>query len=400
MDANNVTHEVFYEVLNDEDFTFINGTSLRNYRQYDSFTIEHEFKLKLYKGARLKLEVIDGKINLPHFRTGSSVDETRYITDLSTIMQKSDGSFQTESGTKVYVDYRQTPILFDGTYYYTYGFKKYAYLSKENIYLYGTEKVQLVFGKKTTQKNFVPLSDVYINEDIETMMNQLEAINKQEKELVLQNKIIYQQIQNLFEMIGAFLNNPNTSSINLEQTQEQLDSYIWQSELYQSNYYQLSLQKAMIESKYEYLIQLQKEQLNDYISDKDGNLLGFDGFGRLVLLQDKKENQIQILYGQDEDKDKILEVQGEKETIRFLYNDKDLLSDIIDANGKKISFSYDINLRMKRIDYPSFNYLTRECSQYQYNSSNQLIQVIDYSKRAFSLSSGIKMTVPVPTIHD
>ena len=55
---------------------------------------------------------------------------------------------------------------------------------------------------------------------------------------------------------------------------------------------------------------------------------------------------------------------------------------------------------MKRIDYPSFNYLTRECSQYQYNSSNQLIQVIDYSKRALSLSSGIKMTVPVATIQD
>ena len=396
MDANNVTHEVFYEVLNDEDLTFINGTSLRNYRQYDSFTIEQEFKIKLHDGVLLKLEVIDGKINLPHFKTGAYENTTLYIYDYTDIIQKSNGFFQTTDGQQITVDYRQTPILFDGTRYYTYGFKTYGQCYYEGQYPYGTKKVRLYVSKKTTQKNFVPLNDVYINEDIETLMNQLETIKNQEKDLILQNKIIFAQTSDLFNQLIAYENNTDGATI----IEDQINQKLWESEIYQSNYYQLSLQKAMIESKYEYLIQLQKEQLNYYISDKDGNLLGFDGFGRLVLLQDKKENQIQILYGQDEDQDKILEVQGEKETIRFLYNDKDLLSDIIDANGKKLSFLYDTNSRIKMIYYPALNHSKRDFSQYQYNSSNQLIQVIDYSKRALSLSSGIKMTVPVATIQD
>ena len=123
----------------------------------------------------------------------------------------------------------------------------------------------------------------------------------------------------------------------------------YQKQLQQLNEYKLAL------------IEEQKKQVNDFIIDKDGNTLGFDGHGRLILVMDAYENKIEVTYGYDKDnKDELLSVSSEMQVIKFYYEDK-MLTSITCNNGNRIIFDIRSNNYLRQLSSPSngkliFNY--------------------------------------------
>ena len=125
-----------------------------------------------------------------------------------------------------------------------------------------------------------------------------------------------------------------------------------------------------------HLIQEQKKQVNDFIIDQEGNSLGFDGYGRLILIQDKYENKIQIEFGYEAvNEGKMLSIFSESQTIKLNYDkETGVLSSIVDSRGQKTRYTYDENENLKSI--------TRD-NEFTY----------------FDYNSGFKVTSPLETIE-
>lgn len=103
------------------------------------------------------------------------------------------------------------------------------------------------------------------------------------------------------------------------------------------NDYQVQLNN-LYELKESY-IEAQKEGVQDYIYDKEGNLLGFDYYGKLVYLSDRYENEISLSYVDD----KLVEISSEKQRIVLHYNKENELDYVVDATGRKTKFKCSSN---------------------------------------------------------
>lgn len=103
------------------------------------------------------------------------------------------------------------------------------------------------------------------------------------------------------------------------------------------NDYQVQLNN-LYELKESY-IEAQKEGVQDYIYDKEGNLLGFDYYGKLVYLSDHYENEISLSYVDD----KLVEISSEKQRIVLHYNKENELDYVVDATGRKTKFKCSSN---------------------------------------------------------
>lgn len=98
------------------------------------------------------------------------------------------------------------------------------------------------------------------------------------------------------------------------------------------NDYQVQLNN-LYELKESY-IEAQKEGVQDYIYDKEGNLLGFDYYGKLVYLSDRYENEISLSYVDD----KLVDISSEKQRIVLHYNKESKLDYVVNSTGRKIKF--------------------------------------------------------------
>lgn len=103
------------------------------------------------------------------------------------------------------------------------------------------------------------------------------------------------------------------------------------------NDYQVQLNN-LYELKESY-IEAQKEGVQDYIYDKEGNLLGFDYYGKLVYLSDHYENEISLSYVDD----KLVEISSEKQRIVLHYNKENELDYVVDATSRKTKFKCSSN---------------------------------------------------------
>ena len=152
-----------------------------------------------------------------------------------------------------------------------------------------------------------------------------------------------------------FLNKQNTSSnlteqytmvaLKVKEAYEQVKQYIVELDtLYKTK---------------EYLIKQQKLLVCDLIIDQNNNSLGFDGYGRLVSIKDKYENEIKVEYGQYKDKDKIMQVFSNKHKLKFVYDEEcDLLKEIIEDSGKTIKFSYNDDKELVSIKHKTGQEIT------------------------------------------
>lgn len=103
-----------------------------------------------------------------------------------------------------------------------------------------------------------------------------------------------------------------------------------------------------LKSQRKALIDEQRKQVNDFILDEEGNTLGFDGYGRLIQIQDQYENKIEIEYGYEEENEgKMLSVYSDRQRIQFQYDEETgLVSSVTNPQGRRTKYVYDENGRL------------------------------------------------------
>ena len=145
------------------------------------------------------------------------------------------------------------------------------------------------------------------------------------------------------------LNLSNSIAILSNRLEQQIEDYAIQLENL-ANYKQ---QLDDLEKKRATLIENQMQSANDFIIDKNGNTLGFDGYGKLIFVQDIFENQLNIIYGYKGDMErKMLMVSFENQSINFNYDkNTGLLKSIIDTRGRNTKFEYNENNELISIKY-------------------------------------------------
>lgn len=114
-----------------------------------------------------------------------------------------------------------------------------------------------------------------------------------------------------------------------------------------------------------------EDKVHDILLDTSNNLLGFDKFGRLILVQDGYGNSIDIVYGSGNDRDKILSVESKLEKIKFEYDDNNFLCRIIDQFGRVVKLNNG-----STNGYSSLS-LTINDNQYQFINSNNIFYIND-----------------------
>lgn len=134
----------------------------------------------------------------------------------------------------------------------------------------------------------------------------------------------YQDESNKFQVasINRQIDEQNTA---LQKVYEKINDY----QVQLNNLYELK----------ESYIKAQKEGVQDYIYDKEGNLLGFDYYGKLVYLSDRYENEISLSYVDD----KLVEISSEKQRIILHYNKDNELDYVVDSTGRKTKFKFSSN---------------------------------------------------------
>ena len=143
------------------------------------------------------------------------------------------------------------------------------------------------------------------------------------------------------------------------------------------NNYQVQLNN-LYELKESY-IEAQKEGAQDYIYDKEGNLLGFDYYGKLVYLSDRYENEISLSYVDD----KLVEISSEKQRIILHYNKENELDYVVDSTGRKTKFecSSDSFVMTKRDEKGE-----AESTTFAFDSKGKLTNIKDKNGQSFSFT--------------
>ena len=143
------------------------------------------------------------------------------------------------------------------------------------------------------------------------------------------------------------------------------------------NDYQVQLNN-LYELKESY-IEAQKEGVQDYIYDKEGNLLGFDYYGKLVYLSDRYENEISLSYVDD----KLVEISSEKQRIVLHYNKENELDYVVDATGRKTKFKCSSNtfVMTKREEKGE-----AESTTFTFDSEKRLTNIKDKNGQSFGFT--------------
>ena len=122
------------------------------------------------------------------------------------------------------------------------------------------------------------------------------------------------------------------------------------------------------------LIAEQKKQPTDFIITDDKIILGFDYYGKLVVFSDLYENQISVIYD-DEDNIKSLNDKDGKVLMYFAYDDGNI-SSMTDNQGRTCKYEYEDGYLKKAI-YPD-----GEASEFTYDNNGRLVKVKGIAEEA------------------
>ena len=115
-----------------------------------------------------------------------------------------------------------------------------------------------------------------------------------------------------------------------------------QMELMINSCFEYDKQLDYLKGQKNQLVNNQKKEVNDFIIDKEGNTLGFDGYGHLILIQDRYENKINIEYDYDDiDTGRLSRAISDMNILEYHYNKITKLLDYIgDSRGVNTKFVY------------------------------------------------------------
>ena len=332
---------VEYEIVNDEGYQCISLSSVTNYdakqKCYKYYLDYNGFKKPVIKGQNNYLQFV-------YYENGVT-----YYIDNSDVEFKNRG-FVTKVGNE----------------------EKRVYLSNERTTVdFTSGKVTIYYGANKQNSKQVTLQKVAVYENLDEGLytsNELENLeyemNQAKYNLSEINKIISNKKTKEQSLLNSMVNidfdakNPIDPAYYIGQPNYQakfteaaeIDNELAEHfELY-SDFIQLENelisayeQLANIERN-EYFVtrnfnaklKEQKESANDYIIDPDGNIILFDGYGRMIGVMDNHENKIEIIY----DKDSNVElIKSNEEQILFKYKNNKLEM-MKKTNGDTVRFNY------------------------------------------------------------
>ncbi len=376
-DANEFREVKFECVSDEEDLTFIPGSSLSNFHSHMDFEDDYSMYIEFADGYRKTIFLLpEGKVLVPIYYLLSGTQ--KIYQDYSNINYGDGNNITHINGTPMILEKTEKKELnFDEKGFY---FEYMTYDGIKKIYPIPT----MSYLSPGTR-----VEDIYLNEDIQQIDSELDQLEsnfisyaKQLRELKestgmidYQNQLkISWNIESLESKVKkardklAEKNDEqqayNTASDNLENAQKNVSKYIEnkQREMgysqFNNNIYDFIKSKVRLfelKEKRKALVEQQLKEVNDILVDNEGNTLGFDGYGRLILLSDAQENSITIQYGEKEEENKILLISSDTETLKFNYDLKTgLLKNMIDHQGRKLKFDYS-NGVLTKIIYPNLD---------------------------------------------
>lgn len=375
--------DVKYEIDNKDKLKMISASSMYNYNKVYQPTYQKKYYIIFKDGVKKYLYVNNGKVLLPRYYEHKDIyygDKKRLeyneLFYLDGVLKGSD-KLQALNDKFLYLELEEDQ---EGM------FVQHSISSFEKV------RINIYCDKETFIKQEFNEEDYYLNDDIikmnlkiktieENIENAKYDLNKYEKildnmysnqKLDENSDIKYSAIQNVKKSITGCMSDDDSQKKFQKEYDERVVSFDKysksllrrkqdeQNETYVKDFYNClerisayqDTLKQLREEK-EFLIKEQRKQVNDFIVDEEENTLGFDGYGRLILIQDKEENKIQIEYGYEkENEGRILSVYSETESIRFNYDKTTgLLKSMVDPQGRKTKYNYDSNENLVSIIY-------------------------------------------------
>ncbi len=364
-DENNNIYEVFYECLNDEGLQYISANSLMNYCKVEKAVVKGDLYLPI-NGSEIKLKKTGvGYAEVPYFFKEISSSLTMNFVDHQEVYLSKDGTKYVDKNGEAYSCYKcNSRLIYNGS---NFKIKKIISVTlpkrppNDTIYVNESEELITLTVRPNIFSNKDSIVDVYINDDLNQIINQIEAIDEKLNEinnnyhtLSQNNEIIQKRIDFLNSQIekyeGTTQNEETKASIEfnkiqIEELNFSIESNNKQINSLAENNSSCSLQKEMLLKKKNTLVDEQLNKVNDLIVDKNEIVYGFDGYGRLILIQDKYEHKININYGKDEDNDdKIIDITTSSQIIKFNYDSETgLLMSLLDSQGRLTRYDYEEN---------------------------------------------------------
>ena len=357
----------------EKDLSLFLSKDYNNFYGKEDINKTFRYFVTIADGYKIYLTFQDGKIkNAPYFQGTNNGT----VSDLSynDIIYNNGYHHKTSSNIVVKVYYQDKDLLLDekGFYYTVVGPNWIV----EKVYL----KFDYTYNNfKDLENDEILLTDeiLEINSQIKQLQDNINAFGKQ-MEVMNGNLNYYDFVESRKIIYGLDSIPDNELEDNKMKFNEDCDNYRKQFNIkdYENNIYQIkvNLEKlSLLKETKRTLMNEQKKEVNDLIFDKNGNILGFDGYGRLILIQNKKENKINVEYGYDEDNEgKMLSVYSDTEKIKFDYDkESGLLKDIIDSKGNKTGFEYLSN-KLKKIIYSNGDMSLFESSNTSFSVENSL----------------------------
>ena len=375
---NKKTHEVKIECENKKERLFlILGNNLGNFYHSEDFIKTKSYYIELANGYKRPCVFEDGIIKVPQF-----VDENGTLLSYKDVIYDDNGYKHKLTNKSVEFSIMDKNLYFDS-----------IGLFFKNKIANGEEKIYLKNENIYQQNEDKTLEDIYLTEDIQNVNIQIEQIEEALKTYGTQLDTMYKNIEfynfnkeqedihdlDEFKKRVKDARNAITEAIedsdskarqksydnandNLEEVSNEYSDVITEKrksldiESYDNSFNEClkSLNKLEgFKEKRQALIEEQRKQVNDFIIDENGNSLGFDGYGRLILIQDKDENKIQMEYGYGkENEGQMITIYSETEIIQLNYDkNTGLLNSMVDSQGRKTKYSYDSNENLVSVIY-------------------------------------------------
>ncbi len=216
-------------------------------------------------------------------------------------------------------------------------------------WLYGNNSIGMTALRNaiTSNSKLNEMFSLDANDNLHWNYDEVDTINKPNN-----SEAVLSVISHYFTLLGnkiTILNqniekeySDDYKSFQLKLLNRQYNDAKEQVDLIMSSCFECDKQLDYLKGRKEQLVNNQKKDVNGFIIDKDGNTLGFDGYGHLILIQDRYENKIIIEYDYaDIDTGRLSRVISDMTTLEYHYNKATKLLDYIgDSRGVNAKFIY------------------------------------------------------------
>ena len=457
-------HEVKYEVKSDDGLELMLSSSMVSYLDKKRFKKVRTYNVNYLNGLRelvyneskntVQIKVARKSyteyhagdrdwINQPLAPTHTLASNT--FMDLTEYFKPSEINFDTGEAPNTF----HLPVLFDGTEYYV----NLPYLHYTPLIYWddfrdlGSSyqkfvRINLNVSDRYEFDENAEINDFISSQDLETVEQQIKSyedgITDIEKNMISVSEQYDKTNLDLEKQIKNFVRSDATNFLNEGSIKRKItDSNLQSADLndarynaltaknnfvnaistIKSNLTDISKNMGLLQKKYqEYkqeldhlkdkqieLTKLQKENSVDFIIDKSQNILGFDYEGRLVLIRDAYENQIEVVY--KENTEQLTEIITKQGNVILNYDEDGKLEYIIDEQGRKTSFTYSSVGNLTEISYHMIDESLYH-TKFTY-VNDQITEIIDASKLKISMERNdalqtinLKQSTTAVTISD